>query len=382
MEELSRFSGIFHDAAAGAWRESQFQQRIRREERRYRYQSPVNAAAAVSNNSPRGDNHDPHAYLDEFGIPSEDPLVHDYTSLRTRTATRQQQTRGDNDFIFLPSFRFRPENEGWASVSNLDVFFQSLYSYFYHRGLVPIICKGVVELVTLFFTLLLSVFLFAYVDWRKLARCTDESSCQKLAKCTDDSSCHVDFLEAFILDHPFSQLSLWNLVVILYCCSFCIYGAFAVFQLANTVQQATNAKWVFEERLGISSRKLLGGAVDWDCDVVAKLVALQQSGEYRVAIHNSGQDLDALVIANRILRKENFMVAFFNRGVLDFNIPWLSPISTSFFCSSLEVNTRFVSWCTDAMPPQHSFNTTLIAFPYSGVSIFVFGISCSITSFK
>ena len=343
MEEFRRFGGILHDAAAGAWRESQYRQRIRREERRYQYQSPVNAAAVVASNNPIGDIQDPHAYLNEFGIPSDDPLVNDYTTLsRIRTSPlRQHQTRGDNDFIFLPNFRFRPENDGWASVSNLDVFFQSLYSYYYHRGLVPIICKGVVELVTLFFTLLLSVFLFAYVDWRKLARCTDESSCQKLANCTDETSCHTEFLETFILDHPFRQLSLWNFVVILYCCIFCLYGAFAVLQLANTVQQATNAKWVFEERLGISSRKLLGGAVDWDRDVVAKLVALQQSGEYRVAIHNSGQDLDALLIANRIMRKENFMVAFFNRGVLDLNIAWLSPISSSFFCASLEVRNRF-----------------------------------------
>jgi len=108
-------------------------------------------------------------------------------------------------------------------------------------------------------------------------------------------------------------------------------------QFAHTVQQAMNAKWVYEERLGISARKLLGGAVDWDRDVVSKLVALQQSGEYRVAIHNSGQDLDALVIANRILRKENFMVALFNRGLLDLTIPCASFFSDSFFCSSLEV---------------------------------------------
>ena len=329
MEELRRFGGIFHEAMAGAWRESQYQQRIRSEERRYRYQSPVNAAAVASRNRTLEYIDDAPANLDEFGIPNEDPFIQDCSPFDRKSTNHRPQR--DNDFIFLPFFRFRPENEGWASVSNLDVFFQSLYHYYYHRGLVPIIGRGVVESVTLLFTLLLSVFLFAYVDWQQLAQCTDESSCKD------------DFMKSYILEHPFQQRTLWNFVVILYCFIFCFYGAFAVLQQANTVQQAINAKWVFEERLGISSRKLLGGAVDWDRDVVAKLITLQQSGEYRVAIHNGGQGLNALVIANRILRKENFMVALFNRGLLDFNIPSLSSISNSFFCSSLEVRTRFLS---------------------------------------
>ena len=54
---------------------------------------------------------------------------------------------------------------------------QSLYNYYYHRGITPIIGKGIVELVSLFFTLWLSVFLFAYLDWRALLQCVDEDSC-------------------------------------------------------------------------------------------------------------------------------------------------------------------------------------------------------------
>lgn len=357
MEEMRRFGGILHDAMAGAWRDSQFQQRIRNEERRYRYQSPVNAAAVTSNNSPWGNIRDAHANLDEFGIPNDDPFIQDCHPLSDKRTTNHR-IQGDNDFIFLPHFRFRPENEGWASVSNLDVFFQSLYHYYYHRGLVPIISRGVVESVTLLFTLLLSVFLFAYVDWKKLARCSDENSCE------------ADFMKSYILEHPFQKRTLWNFVVILYCFIFCVYGAFAVLQQANTVQQAINAKWVFEERLGISSRKLLGGAVDWDRDVVAKLIALQQSGEYRVAIHNNGQGLNALVIANRILRKENFMIAFFNRGLLDLNIPSLSSISNSFFCSSLEVRTRF--FFLKALVSKLLSNSILFGFCCSGAYTFAF----------
>ena len=38
--------------------------------------------------------------------------------------------------------------------------------------------KGVVELVTLFITLWLSIFLFVYVDWKGLSTCHGENSCR------------------------------------------------------------------------------------------------------------------------------------------------------------------------------------------------------------
>ena len=70
------------------------------------------------------------------------------------------------------------------SLFLIDFFFsssllllQALYNYYYHRGMIPIIGKGIVELVSLFFTLWLSVFLFAYLDWSELIQCTDEESC-------------------------------------------------------------------------------------------------------------------------------------------------------------------------------------------------------------
>jgi autophagy-related protein 9 len=323
--ELQRVGAVFYDAASAAWKEQQVRQQQRRRQR-----GDLPPRSAMHTNGYHS-NHHPHAYLDEFGIPQADPLmVHngDYTENgiepHMHSPDRQQQANGD--FIYLPNFRFRPANEGWASVANLDLFFQSLYAYYYNRGLVPIVSKGIVELVTLFFTLILSVFLFVYVDWSALAKCTDEHSCKS------------DFVQSYVRRRPLASWTLWNFMVILYCIIFCLYSMMAVLSFSHTIQQALNAKWVYEERLGISARKLLGGAVDWDRDVVSKLVALQKSGEYRVAIHNSGQDLDALVIANRILRKENFMIALFNRGLLDLTVPYISSPGDLFYCSTLEVS--------------------------------------------
>mmetsp|Transcript_12819 Transcript_12819/g.27137 ORF Transcript_12819/g.27137 Transcript_12819/m.27137 type:complete len:1009 (+) Transcript_12819:43-3069(+) len=232
-----------------------------------------------------------------------------------------------NNFVFLNRFRLRPREDGWGAVANLDLFFNSIYNYYYHGGLAPIIGSGIVELLSLFFTLWLSVFLFAYIDWNALASCTDEQSC------------NPDF-HSYIIEKPFANASLWNFLVMLYCLLFLCYGTFAVIGFLASVREAFQAKHFFEERLGISARKLEGGAVEWD-EIVQKITVLQESGEHRIAIH--GQEINALSIAQRILRKENFLVAFFNRNMLDLTvpIPFLSLAGKAFFSKSLEWSLYF-----------------------------------------
>lgn len=278
---------VFSEAASLAWREHQQRQR-----------AAVYAAVPTSSS-----HNNPHTYLDDFGIPTDDQH---YTPLE---ALQEEQ-----DFLFLPRFRNRSE---WGAVANLDLFFTNLYHYYYHRGWVPLICKGVVELVTLFFTLVLSVVLFACIEWHKLALCVDEATCQPH---------FYDYVHP-----PFQQATIWNLITIMYCLIFVSYGVFAVWSFLHSLQQALNAKFVMQEKLGIADRKLRGGAVEWD-EIVQKLMQLQESGEYRIAI----QGYDELVVANRILRKENFFVALFNRGLIDLQIG-----GRTFFCSSLEWSLYF-----------------------------------------
>jgi len=243
-----------------------------------------------------------------------------------RDASHADDTSGIG-FVFLRNFRLRPSDDGWGAVANLDLFFNSIYNYYYQGGLAPIIGSGIVELVSLFFTLWLSVFLFAYLDWNKLTSCTDETSC--------DPDLH-----SYIIDKPFATASLWNFLVVLYCLLFLCYGAFATIGFFGSVRDAFRAKHFYEYRLGISARKLEGGAVEWD-EIVSRISALQESGEHRIAIH--GQEINALTIAQRIMRKENFMVAFFNIGALDLSVP--IPLARfankRFFSKSLEWSIYF-----------------------------------------
>jgi len=269
----------------------------------------------------------PPQNLADFGIQDEsraDPLLGEQVYGYEEFASGSSHLgAGRSEFVFLERFRLLPRRDGWGAVANLDLFFTSLYNYYYHRGLMPILCKGIVELVSLFLTLALSVFLFAYVDWNELSSCTNEASCKKT-------------FGEYLITSPFSKFSLWNSIVILYCLLFTCYGVFAVWSFLHTIKDALESRAFFEERLGIFQHKLEGGAIEWDRDVVQKIVDLQNSGEYRVAIHNG--ELDGLVIAQRILRKENFLIALFNRNMLDFSLPL---IPGTFFSKSLEWSVYF-----------------------------------------
>lgn len=307
-QEFGQVVSVFREAATEAWREAQQKQQY------------------DSVRQPSGD-----AYLGEFGIPTEDSAAssnNDRYDMEYTPLTENEQQPGGNEFVFLENFGLRPRREGWGAAGNLDLYFQHLYMYYYAGGLVPIVCKGVVELVTLFFTLLLSVFLFAAVDWKALSTCTDETTCQ------------ANFSSYVNLTRQWQGMStttafVWTWVLILYTVLFAAYSVFAVWNYSNTIRQALQAKWVFEERLGISAQKLQGGVVDWDADVVTKLLEMQQAGTYRIVINDYGpQGLDALIISNRIMRKENFLIALFNSGLLDLTVPC---VDSTFFCASLEV---------------------------------------------
>lgn len=278
----------------------------------------------------------------EFGLHPQTGEIHDTVDMNICHGSPEEPLLSSNDhhnnflenngggpkFVLLDRFRLAPSRDGWGAVANLDLFFASLYNYYYHRGLVPIIGKGVVELVSLFFTLWLSIFLFVYLDWKELFNCRDEDTCKA-------------YLSDYILDRPFQQRGLiWRLGILIYIMLYTLYGAFSISSFVKTVRDALESKYVFEDKLGISTQKLEGGAVEW-YDIVQKIVALQSSGEYRIAIHDEDVK-DELNVAQRIMRRENFMIAFFNKSLLDLSIPlpWTrsGKSKLKFYSKTLEVS--------------------------------------------
>lgn len=236
-DEFNRFTSTVYDAAKTAWDESLAEQERQRQYSMLQQQNPATT------------------YLDDFGIPKDDALneiggdvedamayaplnsqeQHQRPPLQTTQQQTMQQQSPRGDFVVLPRFR-RPQAsaEGWGAAANLDLYFSSLYSFFYQRGLLPLVCKGVVELLTLFMTLALSIVLFVYVDWVKLSSCIDESTCE------------ADFVTGYIVRRPFAKRSTWNFVVTLYVIIFCAYGMFSAWSFFRQIQDACKYPNIFE----------------------------------------------------------------------------------------------------------------------------------------
>lgn len=209
-------------------------------------------------------------------------------------------------------FAIQREQDHWGIVANMDVFLQNLYQYFYHRGIVPMICKFLVEFLSLIFTLWLSRILLQKVNWHQLVMCKDEHSC------------HANWSD-YYYQQPLDSWTHWWLVQG-YTLLFLAYATYSVWNFWQSLKQAWKCQFIMHEKLGISRRKLLGGAVAWDT-VVEQLCRAQDSGEYRTALSR----LDPLVIAQRIMRKDNFLIAFWNQRLLDVQIG-----QRQYWCPTLE----------------------------------------------
>ena len=183
------------------------------------------------------------------------------------------------------------ERETWGVVANLDVFLQHLYQYYYHRGLVPMTCKFFVEMFSLLFTLWLSRVLFLRVDWKELATCKDETTCQ-----TNWSDYYYYNTNS---DRKSSAVLYW--IVQGYTLLILAYAAISTYLFWYNFQNAIQCRYILHDKLGLSERKLQGGALSWDA-VVNALADHQQSGLFRTTALAS-TPLDPLSIAQRILRK-------------------------------------------------------------------------------
>lgn len=151
----------------------------------------------------------PPSFIDDIHLEEDELLPFATTSdSATHKISHRQVPREEEHLHFFVVEKFqRPKD--WGAVADLDSFFsvrtcihasgllfelfpalalillsssiclQSVYNYYYHRGLYHIIGKGVLELLSLVFTLALSIVLFAFLDWRALFQCRDETTCHE-----------------------------------------------------------------------------------------------------------------------------------------------------------------------------------------------------------
>ncbi|KAJ2744242.1 autophagy protein atg9 [Coemansia sp. BCRC 34301] len=223
-------------------------------------------------------------------------IAGDASTAWPRRSARQPRTR-DNTTL---SYRERALR-AWRDAKHQDEFFCRVYAYYAGKGALPIILTRLLQLVTLVFVVALSTFVFGCIDHAKVRK-QKSLSAVVIPQCTSQFSLPT-------------TLFLWAFV------------AFWIAQFARTlldVPPLLEIRAFFTSVLGVQPADV--GTIAWH-EVVNRMVTLRQVEirEYRNLTKSRilGYRLTADGIVNRIMRRENYMLALFNKDLLDISVPGL-----------------------------------------------------------
>ena len=210
----------------------------------------------------------------------------------------------------------------WANVENLDNFLKDVYDYYLGHGFWSILLQRVLSLLTLAFVVGFTVFLTNCVDYRQV-RGSDKMSQILIPRCMARMG-------------GFSNVVLWLV---------CFFWIAKAFQYLADIRRLNYLHHFYIHLLGITELELQ--TVSWQ-EVVSRLMALRDANPTTAGVVSSTsrrflgtqnkQRMDAHDIANRLMRKENYLIALFNKEVLNLTLPIPFLRNRQLFSRTLEWN--------------------------------------------
>jgi len=199
-----------------------------------------------------------------------------------------------------------------VSVAQSDLFLINMYKYFLGKGYRNIIVTQVVNLLLVTFLVMFSIWLFSCVNFGLVMSISENSTNVRVLN---------DVVDWSALGHMH-----WYLVVCLVL--FCGFFVWKVVKIVYDVQKMKEMQRFYNDDLQISDFEL--ATIRWQ-KVVDQLHTLQEQHHFYL-----GKDtFTAHNVANHILKKENYLVAMFNKDLFDFTIPY---VNISFFTKTMEWN--------------------------------------------
>lgn len=193
----------------------------------------------------------------------------------------------------------------WANVDNLDSFMQDVYDYYRGNGFWCILLDRFLHLIEIGFIAMFLTFLTQCVNYSKIpnSKIMDQIL---VPQCTKTMS------------------GTWNFA--LWVTTF--YWIWKAIQIPLDMRRLSIIRNFFVNLLGIPEHDMQ--TVSWQ-DVVARIMELRDSnpktadrakpGARKWLGNQSKERLDAHDIANRLMRRENFVIALINKDILDLSIP-------------------------------------------------------------
>ncbi|KAJ5898866.1 hypothetical protein N7495_003610 [Penicillium taxi] len=210
----------------------------------------------------------------------------------------------------------------WAALTDLDLFLQDVYDYYLGKGLWAIQLDRALNLLTIAFTLGIAFFLTQCIDYHKVrgSRSLDEIL---IPQCTSKTSGTISFIV---------WISTFALI-------------YKTFQFAVDTYRLKHLHDFFYYLLGVSDPEVQ--TISWQ-EVVSRLMTLRDSNAMTAlnAPENhrqftgtqSKQRMDAHDIANRLMRRENYMIALVNKDILNLTLPIPFLRNRQLFSRTLEWN--------------------------------------------
>ncbi|WWD05169.1 hypothetical protein V865_003242 [Kwoniella europaea PYCC6329] len=204
----------------------------------------------------------------------------------------------------------------WVNVEDLDGFLQEVYDYYKGKGIWCIALARALNLLTTFFVIAFSTFLTSCIDYKKLW--SEASGPDAIARLDDV------LIEKCIIRASFPHM-LFMIII----------SAFFIFQLSSFVLSLPKLLEMYR------FYTYLLGIPDADIQTLPWPEIVRLIGEIRnhnpvTSLSNGGataladmvdeadqatfKKLDAHDVANRILRQENYLIALFNKDLLDLRV--------------------------------------------------------------
>ncbi|AEO60188.1 hypothetical protein MYCTH_2309135 [Thermothelomyces thermophilus ATCC 42464] len=244
------------------------------------------------------------------------------SNARLQWETTQAQQRLHDDSVFkqppqqsgLPSSLFTGMVSGnakkkaewrWANVSNLDNFIRDVYDYYLGNGFWCILVERGLHLVHVAFTASYLTFLTQCIDYTKI-RGSQNLSQVLVPQCVKNMS------------------GWWSVGVWM----FAFYFIWKSIQFLLDLKRLRNIRDFYVYLLDIPDQDMQ--TVTWQ-EVVARIMALRDHNPKTATTltatqrqwlgSQSKERLDASDIANRLMRRENYLIAMFNKEVLNLTNP-------------------------------------------------------------
>lgn len=246
--------------------------------------------------------------------------------------TNYQRTRNNNRKFIIP-----PKERAlylWANITNMDEFLSDVYYYYRGRGLLNIVLSRGFDLIILIFILIFTVFLKWGIDYSIF-----------FDNLHQEESKHIT-LNDMIIPNYFATIPLLI--------KFILFG-FSVYILLRLVQLYLDYNYKLKELknfyhylLDVTDDELM--TISWKT-IVEKLMLLKDYNSLTSTTKSNNflenhyvNDLSSKVrlnahdIANRIMRRENYMIALINKDILDLSVLFMNE--KSLLTKTLEWNLK------------------------------------------